>query len=86
MQIRSKLAGLLSLPKEIALNLPLVIVTGRDELNIENYKSIVEYADQQVRVQTSAGCLLVTGKKLRLRRITDEYITVTGDIDGIQYI
>ncbi|MDR1663331.1 MAG: YabP/YqfC family sporulation protein [Clostridiales bacterium] len=85
MGIREKLTGLLSLPREIALNLPLIIITGRDEVNIENYKGIKEYTDDRVTVNTSAGMLLVEGRKLKLRQITDENVIVSGVITALQY-
>jgi sporulation protein YqfC len=85
MRIRERLAGLMSVPKEIALNLPLIIVTGRDEVNIENFKGIQEYTDFTVAVNTSVGLLTVTGKKLRLRQVTSENIVVTGVIDEMRY-
>ena len=85
MRLKEKVTGLLALPKEIALNLPLVILTGRDEVNIENYKGIKEYTDTSVAVNTSAGLLLVEGKKLHLRQITVENIVVTGIIDSFRY-
>ena len=85
MRLKEKVAGLLALPKEIALNLPQVIVTGRDEVNIENYKGIKEYTETKVAVNTSAGLLVVEGKKLHLRQITVENIVVTGIIDSFRY-
>ena len=85
MRIKEKVAGLLALPKEIALNLPLVIVTGRVEVNIENYKGIKEYTDTRVTIHTSAGLLAVEGRRLHLRQITVENIVVTGTIDSIGY-
>jgi sporulation protein YqfC len=85
MGIKDKLAGALSLPTEVVLNLPVVIWTGRNEANIENYKGILEYSDTRVRVNTRAGLLVIEGTRLHLKQITAENITVTGDINSINY-
>jgi sporulation protein YqfC len=85
MGIKDRLAGALSLPTEVVLNLPVVIWTGRNEANIENYKGILEYSDTRVRVNTRAGLLVIEGARLHLKQITAENITVTGDINSINY-
>ena len=84
--IRETLAGMLSLPNEIALNLPMVIITGRGEANIENYKNIVEYTVIMVRVNTTSGQLAVEGKGLSLKQITSENIIVSGEIAALRFI
>lgn len=85
MDVVKKLTGLLSLPKEIVLNLPLILMTGSEELNIENYKSIVEYTDAKIRIDTTAGMLILTGRRLVLKQITSESILVTGNIEGLSF-
>ena len=85
MSFREKIAGFLSLPAEIALNLPLAILTGRGELNVENYKGIREYTETKVTINTSSGMLAVEGKKLSIKQVTSENIVVTGRIDSLLY-
>jgi len=78
--MREKMTNLLSLPKEIALNLPLILATGRGEVNIENYKNLIEFTDTKVRINTSAGALTIEGERLSLKQITTEHILITGKI------
>ncbi len=85
MGFKEKLAKSLSLPKEIVLNLPVVVWTGRNEANIENYKGILEYTDTCVRINTRAGLLVAEGTRLRLKQITAENILITGEISVISY-
>ena len=86
MQVREKMTGLLSLPKEIALNLPLIMATGREELNIENYKNLVEFTDTKIRIHTATGMLSIEGQRLMLKQVTSENILVTGNIAGLQWL
>ncbi|MCL2674093.1 MAG: sporulation protein YqfC [Defluviitaleaceae bacterium] len=84
--IRSQIANLFELPREIVLNLPLISVIGNEELIIENYKSVVEYSEEVVRISTSCGILKVEGRKLNLRRMTSEAVTITGTLTNFGFI
>jgi len=83
--MREKITNVLSLPKEIALNLPLILATGRNELNIENYKNLIEFTDTNIRIQTSVGVFTVKGQGLNLKQITTEHILITGKISSMNW-
>ena len=55
--LRRNVVNALELPKEVILNLPLISLTGKEELIIENYKGIIEYGDEVMRVNTGIGVL-----------------------------
>ena len=41
----NKFDKILELPKEVCSNVPKMIITGFDEIIIENFKGILEYED-----------------------------------------
>ena len=84
--IRSKISTLFELPKEIVMDLPLITMIGSRELNIENYKSLVEYSDSLVRVSTNSGIFKIEGRKLTLKQLTSESVTITGILTNLGYI
>ena len=84
--IKEQMTDLLSLPKEIMFNLPQVTLTGTGEVNVENYKNIIEYTETKIRINSTSGVLLIVGYGLVLKQITAEYITVTGEIVTIEYM
>jgi len=47
----NRLDRLLELPKEVYSNVPKVIITGFDELIVENFKGILEYEEYYVRIK-----------------------------------
>ena len=63
--LKNKIAEASGLPKDVVMGQPVVTVLGRMELNIENYRGIIEYTDALIRVQTKAGQIRITGKKDR---------------------
>jgi sporulation protein YqfC len=83
--VKEKMAGFFSLPKEIALDLPLLMATGRNEVNIENYKNLLEFSEKKIRVRTKDGIMTIEGERLKLRQITTENVLVSGLITGILY-
>jgi len=84
-RVKEKVTGLFALPKEIALNLPLITTTGRDEINIENYKNLVEFTESKIRILTNPGMLTIEGKNLVLKQVTSEHVLITGKIKAIQW-
>jgi sporulation protein YqfC len=86
MNIKEKIANLLTLPKEITLNLPLVVLTGRQERDIENYKGLLELTDTKIRVRTKIGLLVAEGHRLRLKQMTTENLLLIGDIERVYYV
>ena len=57
MGFRRNMTEALELPKEILLHLPLISFIGQEEVTIENYKGILEYSEETVRIGTAAGAL-----------------------------
>ena len=86
MGIRKHVTETLDLPKEIMLNLPLISMVGQEEVTIENYKGILEYGEEIVRIGTAAGALQISGKKLCLKQLSAECIGVTGRVEELRFL
>lgn len=86
LELKSKITNLLDLPSEIIMNLPLISITGNELVNIENYKGVIEYSSERVRINTTSGVLKLEGKNLELKEITAEEITVKGIITKLEYL
>jgi len=84
--ITSTLASSLELPKEVVMNLPLITLIGNEDMTIENFKGILEYSCELVRINTTAGIVCAHGKKLELKQITSENIVIVGTIDSITFL
>ena len=83
---KERLTEVLELPKEIVLNVPKITIMGNRDLIIENYKGIVEYEENRVRINTAIGVIKITGSMLTIREITSEDIMVIGDIVSLEFI
>ena len=71
-----------------AFDLPgsvLVSVTGQNELLIENYRGILEYKDEHIRIQAKDCRILIVGKQLKIEYYTNEEMKIKGFIEQILY-
>ena len=84
--IVKKVTTALELPKEITLNLPLISMVGGEDLTIENYKGVIEYSAEKIRISAVSGDLKIEGARLSLKYITKDSVAVTGGIKSIEFL
>ena len=82
---REKITEMLDMPKEVVLDSPKLTVIGDNQITIENYSGIMEYANESIRIKTSAKTITIIGERLEIRTITDVDILIEGIIKGIQF-
>ena len=86
MGFAKKLTEALELPKEVVLQMPLICLTGRNELTVENYKGMLEYGEEEIRISTAEGIASIKGRSLCLRRMSAETVVIGGYITGIEFL
>lgn len=74
----------LELPQEVYSNVPKIILTGFDEIIIENFKGILEYEEFYVRINTHIGVVNINGYGLSLENMTNDDIKVKGKIESLE--
>lgn len=84
--IKSIFTKIMEIPKEVIIDLPLISMTGNEDLTIENYKGVIEYSEERIRINTSKGVIKIEGKNLLLNEITDDDIAVTGTILKLEFM
>ena len=79
----NRINRMLEVPKELYTNEPKVIITGFNELVIENYKGILEYEEYYVRLNTYIGNININGLNLKLEKMTEDNLKILGKIESI---
>lgn len=82
-KLSERIDSILEIPKEVYTNTPKLTIVGFEEMVIENYKSILEYEDYYVRINTHIGILNINGYNLKLEKMTNDHIRITGNIESI---
>ena len=79
----NRLDKILEIPQEVCSNIPKIVITGFDEMIVENYKGILEYEEFYVRINTHIGIININGYSLDLENMTNDDIKVKGKIESI---
>ena len=83
--LKEKVSEVLELPKELILDIPKITLVGNKQLFLENYKGIIEYEDNQIRLKTHEGVIKLEGSDMVIKEITSEDIMVDGKISLIHF-
>lgn len=83
--IAEKLITICSIPKEVALGLPIITISGRSEVIVENYNGIIEYDDKVIRLRTKSGQLKISGIGLNIIYYGNDEMKITGKITIVEY-
>ena len=78
-----KIVNILDIPREVTTNTPKIVITGFDEILIENYKGILEYEDFFIRINTHIGIININGFNLKLNQMSDYDIIISGKIENL---
>lgn len=80
-----QLSNRLHLPADILAGAPIITATGRNELCLENYKGIIEFNGNLIKVQTKLCRICIEGKHLNILYFTEDEMRITGYIQAIYY-
>ncbi|MBS7303252.1 MAG: YabP/YqfC family sporulation protein [Lachnospiraceae bacterium] len=75
----------LHFPKDITQGAFILTAIGNSEIYIENYKGILEYSKNRIRIQGKNTYILIEGKNLTIDHYTEEDMLIKGHIFSIQY-
>lgn len=73
------------MPIEVTTSNPKITILGFSELLIENFKGIIEYGDYLIKINTFIGIVIIEGDKLNLNQITENDVSVNGEIEKIYF-
>lgn len=82
--IQSKLVEMLELPKEVNLDVPFFSMLGNEEVTVENYKTMLEYSENIIKLNTVKGVIKIEGRNLQIKEITGEDIKINGIVTKIE--
>lgn len=83
--VKQNMVESLELPKDLMYGASIVTITGRREVLIENYKGILEYNEEYIRVQAKNVKITIFGKQLTIEYYTNEDMKVVGYVKSIEY-
>ena len=83
-RVRMAAAETFKFPRDVVLGETLISIEGGRSLVIENYRSILFYGDDRLKLLTRTGTVSVEGKGLRIEYYDEESMKVTGTIRRVE--
>ena len=83
--IKGKFADFFELPKEYVCNSVKISMTGFSEFEILNFKCLIEYENNIIRIYTGEKIVRIEGENLIIKSITDDAMSVTGNIKSVVF-
>ena len=80
-----QLVETLELPRDLFFGSVILTVTGQEEIIVENYKGILEYTRESIRLQTKTCRLFLSVKNLKIVYYTNDEMKITGFLEQITY-
>ena len=76
---------MIEVPTDLQVNQPSVTILSNSFISIENYKSILEYNINLIKIKTKINTIKISGDKMYLKYITDTEIGIKGIIYSVEY-
>lgn len=83
--VRERLANSLEASKEVLLDTAKITLIGNREVTVENYKSIVDYNEKQIVVETSPHRIKILGSQLEIISIAREMLFISGKVSRVEF-
>ena len=68
---------------ELLSTTPIVEICDKERVLIENHHGIIQYGNEDICVKVRFGGICVTGKNLKLNRMSRTKLVITGKINGV---
>lgn len=83
--IRERIAEMTEIPKDFMMNMPRVTILGNREIYVDNYKGLLEYSGELIRLLTNNKIISIKGDGLLITRIVEDAIFVGGNIISVEF-
>ena len=79
-----QVSDFLGIPQDVALGEPVITMTGRRELYVENYQRIIRFSEKEICLQAKTCKIIVLGKRLRIEYYTKDDMLISGQIQIVE--
>lgn len=74
------------LPQDVFEGATIIRAVGRHEVTVENYKALLDYSNEEIRLQGKRNVILIQGACLEIYYFTNTDMKIVGNIDAIMYL
>lgn len=77
---------MLNLPPDVTDGTTIVNLYGNQSAIVENFKSIIQYTPNEIKLQGKHNKLMIEGENLEIQRFTADDCKILGDIRMVHYV
>jgi len=75
----------LDFPSDVVGEGPKITIIGRGQILVENYYSIVNFSEEEIRLETAEGIVCFKGKGLILKVILSTELRIEGELSSLSF-
>ncbi|KGP76556.1 sporulation protein [Desulfosporosinus sp. Tol-M] len=84
-KLQTSVGEILDFPPDVAGKGPKITISGRRQILVENYVSIVNFSEEEIRLETAEGEVCFGGKGLRLKVILSTELQIEGELSTLSF-
>ena len=84
-KIQTSVGEVLDFPPDVVGEGPKITITGRRQIMVENYVSILNFSEEEIRLETAEGDVFFRGKGLMLKVILASELQIEGELSSFSF-
>lgn len=84
-KIQTSVGEVLDFPPDVVGEGPKITITGRGQIVVENYISILNFSEEEIRLETAEGDVFFRGKGLMLKVILPTELQIEGELSYFSF-
>ena len=84
-KLQASVGNILDFPPDVAGEGPKITITGRHQILVENYLSIINFSGEEIRLETTEGDVCLGGKGLVLKIILSTELHIEGELSSLSF-
>lgn len=85
-KLQTSVGNILDFPPDVVAEGPKITITGRKQIMVENYISIVSFSEEEIRLETAEGDVCFVGKRLVLKVILATELRIEGELSSVSFV
>jgi sporulation protein YqfC len=84
-KLQTNVGDILDFPADVAGEGPKITITGRRQVLIENFISILNFSEEEIRLETAEGDVCLYGKGFVLKVMLAKELSIEGELSSVSY-
>lgn len=84
-KLQKSVGDALEFPPDVAGDGPKITITGRQQVLVENYISILSFTNEEICLETLEGQLWLMGKNFVLKTILPSELHIEGELVSLSF-